>query len=191
MDERKGLQIKGNMLTIPNMLSLFRVLLIPVIIWLYCGRQQYAAATGILLLSGLTDIADGYIARHFNMTSDLGKMIDPVADKLTQFATLICLGTRFPLMLLLAAILAVKEISTGIFSLIVVNRTNHVKSADWHGKLVTFMLYLTMIIHILWIDIPHLVTVGMTAACLTVMLVSFTLYLIRNKNQLKEHGAVK
>ncbi len=50
----------------------------------------------MLLLSGVTDLADGFIARHFHMISDLGKVLDPVADKLTQAAVLFCLITRFP-----------------------------------------------------------------------------------------------
>ena len=62
------------------------------------------------MLSGLTDLADGYIARRFHMISNLGKILDPVADKLTQAAMLICLFTRFPHMLQLIVIMAVKEL---------------------------------------------------------------------------------
>ena len=64
-------------LTIPNLLSMFRILLIPLIVWLYCGRQDYPLAAWVLLLSGATDIADGFIARRFHMVSDLGKVLDP------------------------------------------------------------------------------------------------------------------
>lgn len=87
----KGKQI----LTIPNLLSVFRILLIPLIVWLYCGKQDYLLAAWVLLLSGVTDIADGFIARHFHMVSDLGKVLDPIADKLTQTVALVCLLTRF------------------------------------------------------------------------------------------------
>ena len=69
--------------TLPNFLSFFRILLIPVIIVLHC-KGQYWWAFGLLLLSGATDVVDGWIARTFHLVSDFGKAIDPVADKLTQ-----------------------------------------------------------------------------------------------------------
>ena len=91
----------NRIITVPNLLSFFRLCLIPVIIWSYCVKKNPLLAGEILLLSGLTDLADGYIARRFHMISNLGKILDPVADKLTQAAMLICLFTRFPHMLLL------------------------------------------------------------------------------------------
>lgn len=75
---------QNKILTIPNVLSFFRLCLIPVIIWMYCSKRDYVRTAVILLLSGATDILDGFIARRFNMVSDLGKVLDPVADKLTQ-----------------------------------------------------------------------------------------------------------
>ena len=80
----------NRIITVPNLLSFFRLCLIPVIIWSYCVKKNPLLAGEILLLSGLTDLADGYIARRFHMISNLGKILDPVADKLTQAAMLIC-----------------------------------------------------------------------------------------------------
>ena len=100
----------NRIITVPNLLSFFRFCLIPVIIWSYCVKENPLLAGEILLLSGLTDLADGYIARRFHMISTLGKILDPVADKLTQAAMLICLFTRFPHMLPLIVIMAVKEL---------------------------------------------------------------------------------
>ena len=82
---------QNNIFTIPNLLSAFRLLLVPVIAWLYCGQGDYPLTAGVLLLSGATDIADGFIARRFRMVSDLGKVLDRVADKLTQAVALGCL----------------------------------------------------------------------------------------------------
>jgi len=101
-------------LTIPNLLSLFRICLIPVIVWLYCVKENYLWTTITLVISGLTDVVDGFIARRFGMISDFGKAFDPVADKLTQIVTLYCLVTRFPLMLLPLGVLIVKEVFAGI-----------------------------------------------------------------------------
>ena len=75
MDREK----KSRVLTVPNLLSAFRLLLVPVIVWLYCGEENYPLTACALLLSGATDIADGFIARRFHMVSDLGKVLDPVA----------------------------------------------------------------------------------------------------------------
>ena len=82
-------------LTIPNILSFFRLCLIPLFVWLYCVKKDYMWTAIVLLLSGATDMADGYIARRFQMVSALGKVLDPIADKLTQGAMLLCLFTRF------------------------------------------------------------------------------------------------
>ena len=79
---------KKNLVTIPNMLSVLRMCMIGAIVWLYCFEQNYYAAISVLLLSGATDIADGFIARKFGMVSDFGKALDPLADKLTQIAVL-------------------------------------------------------------------------------------------------------
>ena len=85
--------------TIPNMLSFFRICLIPVIVWLYLVKKNYTWTVCILILSGVTDMVDGFIARRFNMISNLGKVLDPIADKLTQTVMLVCLFTRFPMMI--------------------------------------------------------------------------------------------
>ena len=76
---------KKEIYTIPNAMSLFRLCLIPFIVYLYWRQKEYAAV-GLIVLSGATDIADGIVARRFHMVSDFGKILDPIADKLTQGA---------------------------------------------------------------------------------------------------------
>ncbi len=175
---------KSKTITIPNILSLARILLIPIIAWAYYHGYNHHAV-GILILSGVTDVVDGFIARKFNMTSDLGKILDPVADKLTQAVTLFCLIKKFPFMLAPFLVLVVKEIFLSIQGLVVVKKTNEVKSANWHGKITTFLLYFTMCLHILWVNIPPIASNLTIGACLAFMLLSFVLYIIRNVKQLK------
>lgn len=172
-------------LTIPNMLSLFRLCLIPLFVWLYCERREYAWTGAVLILSGITDMADGFIARHFHMISDLGKVLDPIADKLTQGATLLCLITRFPMMALPLALLILKELFVGITGLLVVRKTGQVFGAKWHGKITTGLLYLLMILHVFWFDIPLGVSNLMITVCLIMMAVSFVIYGVRNIQTLK------
>lgn len=186
MHEKKMRKKKNGWLTIPNLLSLFRLLLIPVIIWLYFWKEEYIYAAAVIMLSGITDVVDGYIARTFNMVSDAGKILDPIADKLTQAAVLICLGSRYPLLLLLVLIMAVKETVSGLMTLAAIKKTKKVKGANWHGKVTTCLLYFTMLLHLLWIDIPNSITLITTALCVCFMLLSFSLYFCRNVKLLRE-----
>ncbi len=121
----------------------------------------------MLLLSGISDTADGIIARRFNMITTLGKAIDPVADKLTQIAMLLCLLTRFPSLIILFALLLIKEITGGVMSLLILKRRKLVLPADWHGKLTTFLLYATMLLHLLWGSIPESVSNASIAVVLS------------------------
>ena len=91
---------KKKIITIPNILSFIRLCLIPIIVWLYIGKQDHIMAGVFVIISGITDIVDGFIARTFNMISDVGKVLDPIADKATQTVVVILLVTRFPLMLI-------------------------------------------------------------------------------------------
>lgn len=180
---------RASVLTIPNLLSLLRLCMIPVMVWLYIFRKKYILTTLVLFLSALTDIADGYIARHFHMVSDLGKALDPVADKLTQIAMIFCLTSRFPLMLLPLAILVVKEVFSGICSLAVIHKTGRVEGAVWHGKVTTVLLYTTMALHLLWYCIPRIVSAVSIALCSGMMVFSAAGYAIRNFRMLKGRAA--
>ncbi len=163
-------------ITIPNILSLFRLLLIPVIVWLYVEKQDPVWTTAVLALSGLTDIIDGIIARKFHMVSDLGKALDPVADKLTQIAMLFCLVTRFKWMLLPLCVMVIKEISAGVMGLLVIRKTGKVEGAVWHGKATTASLYSMMIIHLIWYNIPSVISGILIGACTALALLSAFMY---------------
>ena len=176
---------QNKIITIPNILSFFRICLIPVIVWLYNVKQDYLWTLFILLLSAVTDIVDGIIARKCNMISDFGKAFDPVADKLTQMAMLFCLVSRFPYMMIPFVLLVVKEVFTGITALITIKRTNTVKGAVWHGKLTTVALYSMMAIHLLWYNIPRTVSLILVSICIGIMLMSFILYAIQNIKAIK------
>lgn len=180
---------KHKIITIPNVLSLFRLLLIPVIIWLYAVKQDPVWTTAILALSGITDIVDGIIARKCHMVSDFGKAFDPVADKLTQIAMLFCLVTRFRWMLLPLGLLVIKEVSAGIISLLVIHKTGNVYGAVWHGKATTVSLYAMMLIHLVWFEIPPVVSGILIGICTALILLSAVLYGIQNFTILLNKGA--
>ena len=132
--------------TLPNVLSILRLLMIPLIVYLF-ETEQYWWAFGMLLLSGATDVIDGWIARTFHLVSDFGKAIDPIADKLTQLAVLFCLMRQY---WWVRAAMLLKEITIGIMGLVALRRTHSVYSAGWYGKLCTVVIYLSMFALILW-----------------------------------------
>lgn len=182
---------QSKILTIPNLLSFFRLCLIPVFMWLYCVERNYLWTGIILIISGLTDTVDGIIARKFNMISDLGKVLDPIADKVTQAAMLFCLLTRFPLMIAPLALMVVKEFFMGVTGLLVIQKTGKVFGADWHGKVNTWLLYAMMIIHVFWYNIPDVVSKVLIGICVVMMLISLVLYGRHNLKALRETGTVK
>ena len=178
---------RDQIFTIPNLLSLVRLLMIPMIIWLYCEKEDYVAAAVMIVLSGLTDIADGIIARKFHLVSDLGKILDPVADKLTQAALIICLIAKFDWMLWLFLLFAIKEITMGISGLLVIRKKDVVNSSQWFGKLATVVLYAVMFILFLFPNTPAQTANVLILICAAVLLLAFMKYLcfhislLRNK----------
>ena len=161
------------------MLSVIRIGLLPVIIWLYCVANQRSLAGMVFVVSGLTDIIDGFIVRKFHMISDLGKILDPVADKLTQTVMMLCLISRFPWMLLPFALLLLKESYMAISGFYVIRKTGQAMGAVWHGKLSTVCLF-AMMLHIFRATIAPAVSFFSIIVCSAMILLSFVLYAIRN-----------
>ncbi len=168
---------KDQILTIPNLLSLLRLLLIPGIVMLY-RAGNFSAAAAMVVLSGLTDVADGYIARKWRQVSDFGKILDPVADKLTQGALLLCLVSRYEQMLWLLGLFAIKELVMILCGVVVLQRTQGVNSAQWFGKLATAALYGVIFTLFLHPGFPEKAANGMILACAGLITLSCVKYLI-------------
>ena len=166
--------------TIPNILTLLRLFMIPLILWLYLAKKDYTAAAVWVLISGATDVIDGLIARHFHMVSDVGKILDPAADKLTQLAVMGCLVARFPAIAFPMIVMILKELTNGIIGLVMMKKSHRPLDSKWHGKAATVCIYLTMALHLLWVEIPALVSGVTILICLFLMILSFILYTIRN-----------
>ena len=171
---------KDKIVTIPNILTLIRIILIPIMIYYYIVNKDYVTTLIILTLSGLTDIVDGFIARKFNMISNVGKAMDPVADKLTQVAMLYCLSTNYPQMIIPVILLTIKELVSGITSTIIIKTKKVVLGAVWHGKATTVIIYSMIFIHILWNDIPNTVSNIFIVASILMMLYSCIMYMKKN-----------
>ena len=177
-----------NIFTIPNILSIFRLLLLPVIVYMYINQKDYVLTGVLLLVSGTTDLLDGYIARTFNMMSDLGKILDPVADKATQAVILLCLVTRFRWLVIPFMCIVVKELFMSFIGLIVIKKTGEVHGAVWHGKVATFMLDFMIIVHIIFYNISSTLSIIFAIISTFLILLSFYLYAKENINILKKVG---
>lgn len=178
---------RNKIFTVPNILSFCRLAMIPLIVYCYIWLENSLLTAGLLLFSGITDVADGIIARTFNMVSELGKALDPIADKLTQAVVLVCFISKFPYVLAAVVVFAVKEILNGLGNLRLMRSTGKVHGALWHGKISTALLYIVMFIHIIWYTIPPTLSYILISLCIAVMLLSSLLYTIRNIKSRKEN----
>lgn len=175
-------------LTVPNILSMFRVLLagvFAVVYWNADSRTDLYYALGILVLSGVTDFADGKIARHFHMVSELGKVLDPFADKLTQAVVAFCLCRSFEFMKLLLLVLVIKELSQGIFGLYAMRHGGRNDGAMWCGKISTFYLYAMMVLFLLVPAIPVPVTGALVLVGVALLLWSLGSYLLLFRSMIR------
>lgn len=167
-------------ITVPNILSFIRLCLIPVIIWQYVFLKNYTLAAITVIVSGLTDVIDGFIARKFNMVSHVGRILDPAADKLTQIAVIGCLVYRFRMMIIPLVILIIKELLNGIVALTMLKKAKTTINSRWHGKAATVLLYAMILIHLFWVDITPVVSNIFIFVCIAAMTLSFVLYTVSN-----------
>lgn len=171
---------KKEILTIPNLLSLFRLALIPVYVQIYLQARtgrEFTLAAGILAVSCLTDLLDGLIARRFHMISHVGKILDPLADKLTQLALFLCLSSRYVLLYPVLALFLVKELFQLFAVIYSFRRGKALPGALPAGKVCTAVLFLSMIALVLF---PEMHGPGADLLVLTdgmVLLFSFVTYI--------------
>ena len=171
---------KKEVLTIPNILSLFRLVLIPVYVSIYLNAKidtDYYLAAGILAVSCLTDLIDGKIARHFNMISTLGKILDPLADKATQFTLIICLATKYPILWYLVILFVVKESFQLIAGSINLRKGKMLKGALLSGKICTSVLFVSLILMVMIPSLPSRIINWIAMVDMIAMSVSFGNYL--------------
>ena len=180
---------KKDLFTIPNIIGYVRILLIPLFCWVYIHaetKSDYLFATGIVLFSSFTDLFDGMIARKFHQVTELGKILDPVADKLTHAAMALCLITRYPLMWALAALMAVKEGYMAFMGLKYLKKDRMMDGAMWYGKICTASLFAGMVVLFFFYDMPALWANLLIGALMAIMLVTFLMYIRFYSNMKKE-----
>jgi len=171
---------KKEILTIPNLLSLFRLVLIPVYVIIYLNAEDvshYYLSAGILAVSCITDLIDGKIARHFNMISTVGKILDPLADKATQFTLIVCLAMRYPVLLHLVVLFVVKEgfqLIAGGFAL---KKGMMLEGALFAGKICTTILFVSLILLVMLPELSYRYVELITTVDAVFMSISFVSYI--------------
>lgn len=173
---------KKDILTIPNMLSLFRLLLIPVYMVIYLQATEpvhYYIAGGILAVSCLTDMIDGKIARHFNMISTVGKILDPLADKVTQFTLILCLSIRYQYLPLwiVVGLFILKESFQLIAGILALRKGKMLTGALITGKISTTVLFISLILLVLLPDLNKIVICTIVIVDGIFLLISFADYI--------------
>ncbi len=169
------MKIRNKNINVPNALSLLRILLIAPFVYYYIQRQIVPAII-CLLLSGLSDMLDGKIARRFNQFTEVGQMLDPVADKLTQGTVAICLAVDHPILLPVLAIFVVKELTMLIGGAYLVFKAKKRPSgAMWYGKVGTILFYFSFGLIVALKGIWHIEILPLSIALLTITAI-FMLY---------------
>lgn len=171
---------KKELLTIPNLLSLFRLVLIPVYVAIYLSATQpddYFVAAAILAVSCLTDLIDGKIARHFNMISTVGKILDPLADKATQFTLIVCLAMKHDIIWYMVALFFIKELFQLIAGLVTIRNGKMLRGALITGKVCTTILFISLIIMVLMPALPEKIITIITIIDIGFLLISFIDYI--------------
>ena len=144
---------KKEIFTIPNLLSFFRLILIPVYMVIYLKAQEsrdYLIAGCILAVSCTTDMIDGKIARKFNMITTFGKFLDPLADKLTQFSLLLCLAIRYPVLWTVFSLFVLKELFQLFAGILTAKNGYILKGALISGKICTTVLFTSLVAMVLF-----------------------------------------
>ena len=171
---------KKDIITIPNILTYLRILLVPAFVIVYLNSRTLTGhiwAIAIIAFAAITDVVDGIIARKCNMITDLGKIIDPIADKAMEFAMLICVTVKYPLVWILFGIFAIKEIVSLAFSYYLFRHGRHIAGANWAGKLCTVVLYGVMLALIVIPNVSDKAVKILVVVSAAFMLLAFVVYM--------------
>lgn len=166
-------------MNVPNLLSLFRLALVPVFAVVFFtpdpGARYWAA--GIYALAFATDVADGYIARRFNQITRLGRILDPLADKLMTFTVIICITAAGIIPLWAVVVFFLKEAAMGVGALSMYHKVDDVIPSNWLGKSSTFIFFVVCAALVLFPGIPQSWATAMITVALILTVAAFLSYL--------------
>lgn len=132
-------------MTIPNIITFGRILLVPLFLYVFwVNPQDITLSMIILIIAGLSDMLDGYLARKLNAVSNLGKIIDPIADKLIMIAALVSLMMIGHMPSWIVALVIIKEVVMLLGGSFLLLKKRRDLAANIFGKLGTFLLFMAI-----------------------------------------------
>lgn len=178
-------KVKNKNLTVPNLISAFRiVLIIPFVLFFMSENYIFAFAT--IVLSGISDALDGLIARKFNQISSLGKILDPIADKLTLVVIIICVGILIPGIVPLVIVLVIKDLLMLLGGSYLIKKKITPPAAMWFGKMATIIFYISVTFIVLGKSffrfenyIVTMVLLIITTAAMLFALINYTIIFVK------------
>jgi Phosphatidylglycerophosphate synthase len=173
----ENLKSRNKNLTVPNAISVLRIIFVPFFAYFFL-KDNLEVATIILVFSGFTDLFDGIIARKFNQITELGKMLDPLADKLTQAAVAFCMAVRVPQVRIFLIIFIAKELVMLAGAIQLLSKKKKPCSAKWYGKVATTCFYISVTVIVLMsaFELVSKVVFAVTANVLLFITAVFMVY---------------
>ena len=181
---------------IPNVLSVIRLLLVFVFVYAFFTCESLYVALVIFLVAGATDIVDGYLARRFNWITKLGKLLDPLADKMMQITALTCLWIKHLIPGWIAVLYFLKECTILLLGLIVIKRRDVAVVSKWYGKLAVCIFYATVAVSMIFDEYfaEHVLITTIifipAIICTIVALIAYIKHYSYLKKEAPQHGYV-
>ena len=167
--------------SIPNLMGYFRIFLVFVYMVLFyrsLSGAPYWPVIITIVISGLTDFFDGKIARKFNMITEWGKVLDPIADKMTIGAIILSLCFKYKIIIAMAVLYIVKEGFMAIAGMVSIKRGHKVEGAMWYGKVCTFGTYIILILLLLYPAMNIIIVDILVGVNMVIMLFTFINYIL-------------
>lgn len=168
-------------MNIPNLLSLLRLCMVPLFPIVFFSDIPYANlwSAAIYALASFTDILDGYLARKLQMVTKLGRILDPLADKLMSATVIICLSIQTPILWWAAGLVCLKESMMGIGALVQYKKISDVPPAEFIGKFSTFFFFGVCLLILLVPTLPAWLMLALVGTATALSLLAFCRYMIR------------
>ena len=176
-------------MNVPNSLSLFRLLLVPVfvIVFFLGGDNAYIYAALVYVLAEVTDCLDGYIARKFHKITRLGRVLDPLADKLMAFTVLVCIVIESRVPVWAALLFFIKEVLMGVGAIVMYKKIDDVMPSNMPGKVANVVFFSTCVILMFDSTISKSTATIMISVALAVTYYAFFNYLVQFIATAKKH----
>lgn len=184
----KGIKTK-EIFSIPNIIGYFRILMLPVFLYLYyhaSSTKEYVGTFILLAVIFLSDMADGYIARKYNMITNLGKILDPVADKLVQGTLAIAVAFHHSLMKVFFVVFLLKEAYMAIMGMYLLKAKSSLNGAQWYGKVCTAVVDVCILLLLFMPRLSNAVSNSMIVLMIVLELFAVAKYIKFHRQILKE-----